>query len=70
MAEQNTSQITGEKVELGARSHLLMPVMEGNTLESEDVSSFLAGRLSAVDEESDPIPGSANRALRQLPGMN
>ncbi|MGO9171293.1 MAG: hypothetical protein ACLP7P_04930 [Rhodomicrobium sp.] len=50
------TQITSEKVEFSARSQLLMPVMEGNTLESDDVFSFLAGRLSAAGEESDPQP--------------
>jgi hypothetical protein len=56
MAEQNMTQITTEKVELSGRSHLLMPVMEGNTLECDDVFCFLAGRLSAAGEESDPQP--------------
>jgi len=56
MAEQNMTQITSEKVEFSARSQLLMPVMEGNTLECDDVFSFLAGRLSAAGEESDPQP--------------
>ncbi len=51
MAEQNTAQMTGETSEQGLRSQLLMPVVEGNTLESQDVSSFLAGRLSAAGAE-------------------
>lgn len=36
------------------RSHLLMPVVDGNRLEDKDISHFLAGRLSCDGEESDP----------------
>ena len=52
MAEQNVTQSAGGNADLGFRCHLLMPVVEGHTLESDDVCSFLAGRLSAGDEES------------------
>jgi hypothetical protein len=34
----------------GERSSLLMPVMEGNTLRSNDVESFLTSRLSLFPE--------------------
>jgi len=57
MAEQNLTPPAGDKAEIGIRCRLLMPVMEGNTLESEDVSSFLAGRLSVDGEDSDPLAG-------------
>ncbi len=55
MAEQNFTQPTGDKAEMGFRCRLLMPVIEGNTLEDEDVSHFLAGRLSANGEDSEPL---------------
>ena len=51
MTEQTIMQAAGDKAGLGFRSHLLMPVMEGNTLESDDVCSFLAGRLSAEEDD-------------------
>jgi hypothetical protein len=53
MTEQTIIQAAGDKAGLGFRSHLLMPVMEGNTLESDDVCSFLAGRLSTEDDEQE-----------------
>jgi hypothetical protein len=53
MTEQTITQATGDKAALGFRSHLLTPVVAGNTLESDDVCSFLAGRLSAEDEEDE-----------------
>jgi hypothetical protein len=53
MTEQTITQATGDKAALGFRSHLLTPVVEGNTLESDDVCSFLAGRLSAEDDEEE-----------------
>jgi hypothetical protein len=53
MTEQTITQATGDKSALGFRSHLLKPVVEGNTLESDDVCSFLAGRLSAEDDEEE-----------------
>jgi hypothetical protein len=53
MTEQTITQANGDAAGLGFRSHLLTPVVKGNTLESDDVCSFLAGRLSAEDEEKD-----------------
>ncbi len=51
MTEQTIAQANDDVAGLGFRSHLLMPVVEGNTLESDDVCSFLAGRLSSEEEE-------------------
>jgi hypothetical protein len=56
MTEQPLTQPAIDKAGLGFRSRLLSPVMEGNELESDDVCSFLAGRLSA--EEDDEKQGS------------
>ncbi|MGO9547005.1 MAG: hypothetical protein ACLPPF_19705 [Rhodomicrobium sp.] len=56
MNERDTIQTSSDKGEPGVRSPLLMPVMQGNTLESEDVSSFLAVRLAALAEEIAPQP--------------
>ncbi len=56
MAEQNVAHTAASKAEIGIRCHLLMPVVEGNTLEDEDVSSFLAGRLTVDFEASEPLP--------------
>lgn len=56
MTEQQMTQTAGAKDELGFRCRLLMPVMEGNTLESDDVCSFLASRLSTDDEEEPSAP--------------
>lgn len=49
MAEQEMIEVAAGKAELGYRSMLLLPVTEGGTLESDDVSSFLVSRLSAAD---------------------
>ncbi len=57
MTEQTITLATGDKTGLGFRSHLLTPVVEGNTLESDDVCSFLAGRLSTEDEEDEHEQG-------------
>ncbi len=46
MTEQHLSEST-ERVATGCRSQLLLPIMEGNTLESEDVAEFLSLRLAA-----------------------
>lgn len=59
MAERDFRPRNSEKADSGFRSSLLMPIMEGNTLERDDVSDFLAGRLSAV-EEHDLNPKSAH----------
>jgi hypothetical protein len=53
MAEQNFIGIANEKSGPGFRSHLLMPVVEGNTLENEDVADFLSGRLSSDRDTKD-----------------
>jgi hypothetical protein len=56
MPEQNVTRIDAEKTVLGLRSHLLTPIIDGHALENEDVSSFLAGRLSMDDEVGDRRP--------------
>ena len=53
MAEQHFWQISTGKADPDGRSRLLMPVMEGHTLEDGDIASFLDGRLSSVEEESE-----------------
>ncbi len=53
MTEQTITQAESEAAGLGFRNHLLLPVVEGNTLESRDVCSFLAGRLSTEEEEKE-----------------
>lgn len=55
MAEQHIRQSNSEKADSGSRSQLLMPIMEGNTLERDDVSGFLAGRLSLPEERHDHV---------------
>jgi hypothetical protein len=52
MPERDIGHITGQKGDYEFRSLLLMPVMQGHTLDSEDVSSFLGVRLSGADDES------------------
>jgi hypothetical protein len=56
MTEQETGGVRSLKADTESRSLLLMPVVEGHTLESEDVSSFLGIRLSSSDDESEPRP--------------
>ena len=56
MPGQNATRIDAEKATIGLRSHLLMPIIDGHALEVEDVSSFLAGRLSMDDEVGDRRP--------------
>jgi hypothetical protein len=56
MTEQTLTNTSIDPAASSFNSHLLRPVMEGNTLESEHVCSFLAGRLSA--EEGDEAPAS------------
>jgi hypothetical protein len=58
MTEQHIIRSSSEKADSGSRSQLLMPIMEGNTLERDDVSGFLAGRLSLPEERHDHIPGA------------
>jgi len=52
MAEQQIRQFSSVKADLEARSLLLMPVMEGHTLETDDISSFLDGRLCIAGDDS------------------
>jgi hypothetical protein len=56
MPEQNVTRIDAEKAALSLRSHLLTPIIDGHALEVEDVSSFLAGRLSMEEEEGGRRP--------------
>jgi hypothetical protein len=56
MTEQEIGQGRRQKTDPESRSLLLMPVVEGHTLESEDVSSFLGIRLSSLDDENEPRP--------------
>ncbi len=54
MVERKVIESVRDKVASGARSPLLMPIMEGNTLESDDVTEFLKGRLSRMQNKSAP----------------
>jgi hypothetical protein len=56
MTEQNVTRIDAESASLGLRSRLLKPIIDGHALEVEDVSSFLAGRLSMEEEEGERRP--------------
>jgi hypothetical protein len=53
MPGQNVPRIDAEKAAIGLRSHLLMPIIDGHALAEEDVSSFLAGRLSLEEENGE-----------------
>jgi hypothetical protein len=57
MVEQSSQESVRYKVG-GERSTLLMPVVEGNTLPSNDVANFLTGRLSLLPEWKSPLPKS------------
>jgi hypothetical protein len=56
MPGHNVTWIDTEKAASGLRSHLLMPVIDGHALEEEDVSSFLAGRLSLEEGDGEGRP--------------
>ena len=56
MIERKIVESVRDKTASGGRSQLLMPIMEGNTLESGDVAEFLKGRLSNLREKSSPLP--------------
>jgi len=57
MVERKVVDSVRDKVvAAGVRSPLLMPIMEGNKLESGDVAEFLKGRLSHLREMSSPQP--------------
>ncbi len=55
MADQNFTTVTSGKSELGFRSLLLLPVVEGNTLDCDDVLSFLESRVHAGEEENGEL---------------
>ncbi len=55
MAERSTEESIHDDVDFSVRSPLLMPVMEGNTLGSDDVAEFLKGRLSLLSEWTAPL---------------
>ena len=52
MVERKVVDSVRDKVASGVRSPLLMPIMEGNTLESDDIAEFLKVRLSHLREKS------------------
>ena len=54
MVERKVVESVRDRLASGVRSPLLMPIMEGNTLESDDVAEFLKGRLSHLREKSSP----------------
>ncbi len=55
MTERQTRHTNSDEVATPFRSSLLMPIMEGNTLEQDDVSDFLAGRLSNPEDRNDLV---------------
>ena len=57
MVERKVVESVRDKAGSGVRSPLLMPIMEGNTLASDDVAEFLKVRLSHLREKSSPQPG-------------
>ncbi len=50
MAERENSQGGNQNASFGSRSPLLKPIFEGKSLESGDVSGFLAGRLALAQD--------------------
>ena len=52
MVERRIEVSVREKSSSGIRSPLLMPIIEGNTLGSDDVADFLKCRLSLLLESS------------------
>jgi hypothetical protein len=56
MAEQQVRQAGKEKADVIFRPSLLKPIMDGNTLGNNDVSDFLAGRLSLTEERTSTRP--------------
>ncbi len=50
MIERKVVEGVRDKEVSNGRSPLLMPIVEGNTLESEDVAEFLKGRLAHLCE--------------------
>ncbi len=51
MIERKGVEGVRDKAVSNVRSHLLMPIVEGNTLESDDVTEFLKGRLARLREK-------------------
>ncbi len=51
MVERKVVEGVRDKSVSNLRSTLLMPIVEGNTLESEDVAEFLKGRLTRLCEK-------------------
>ncbi len=51
MIERKVVEGVRDKAVTNVRSPLLMPIVEGNTLESDDVVEFLKGRLACLREK-------------------
>ncbi len=51
MIERKVVEGVRDKAVSNVRSPLLMPIVEGNTLESDDVAVFLKGRLARLCEK-------------------
>ncbi len=56
MIERKVVEGIRDKAISNGRSPLLMPIVEGNTLESNDVAEFLKGRLAHLSEKSSQPP--------------
>ncbi len=56
MVERKIEKSVHDTADSSMRSQLLMPIMEGNTLESNDVTEFLKCRLSLLREWTSRQP--------------
>ena len=56
MVERKVVDSVRDKVASGEPSTLLLPIMEGNTLENDDIAEFLKGRLSDLHDKCAPWP--------------
>ena len=56
MVERGTEERSHVKAGSGMRSPLLMPIMEGNTLQRDDVNEFLKCRLSLLRDWNPNLP--------------
>ncbi len=56
MIERKVVECVRDKAVSSVRSSLLMPIVEGNTLESGDVTEFLKGRLAHLREKPSHRP--------------
>ena len=56
MVERGTEERSHVKTGSGMRSPLLMPIMEGNTLQRDDVNEFLKCRLSLLHDWNLDLP--------------